>query len=141
MAGMERYIPRMPRDDEPIPAELNLRCTTCGFCLTGLLERRCPECGEAFEPRETWLENERSTWEYHFANVRSKADYARIAYLAVAILCFLALVCADFKTIFAFPVVVLGEMSILRLGEPALRVRMAYWTVCVGWGVLMAVFQ
>lgn len=138
MAGMERYIPRMPREDEPIPAELNLRCSGCGYSLTGLLERRCPECGEAFEPRQTWLENESSTWEYHFENVRSKADYARIAYVGVAILYFLALICVDAKTVFAFPLVVAGEMYILWTGGPGLLIRMDYMTACVAWGVLVA---
>ena len=26
-------------------------CLRCGYSLTGLTERRCPECGEAFEAR------------------------------------------------------------------------------------------
>lgn len=27
------------------------RCMNCGYSLTGLPERRCPECGQPFEPR------------------------------------------------------------------------------------------
>lgn len=143
MPGMERYIPRMPRDDEPVPAELNLRCSYCEYSLTGLLERRCPECGEEFDPRQTWLENQRSTWEYHFENVRSKADYVRMGYVGLAILFYVALLCvdvllcADLKAFLALPLVVLGELYILWTEGPGPRIRMDYWTVCVVWGVLV----
>ncbi|MBP7936729.1 MAG: hypothetical protein KA354_18965 [Phycisphaerae bacterium] len=41
----------------PILPEWNLRCLKCGYDLTGLLSRRCPECGELFKPRETWQAN------------------------------------------------------------------------------------
>lgn len=30
----------------------DLKCWTCGYDLTGLTERRCPECGEPFDPGE-----------------------------------------------------------------------------------------
>jgi hypothetical protein len=43
----------------PILPEWNLRCVKCGYDLTGLLSRRCPECGEFFKPRETWQANRR----------------------------------------------------------------------------------
>lgn len=29
-----------------------MRCTTCGYSLWNLKDRRCPECGEAFQPSE-----------------------------------------------------------------------------------------
>jgi hypothetical protein len=138
MPGMERYIPRMPRDDEPVPADLDLHCTSCGYSLTGLFERRCPECGEPFDPRETWLENERSTWQYHFENVRSKTDYVRLGYLLVTVLFYFALVCVDVRTLLALPLVVAGEMYILWTGGPGTRIRMDYWTVCAAWGVVAA---
>jgi len=32
----------------PIP-DVGLRCENCRFSLTGLLERRCPECGRPFD--------------------------------------------------------------------------------------------
>lgn len=127
----------MPRDDEPIPAHLNLECIVCGYSLTGLLERRCPECGESFDPRETWLENERSTWEYHFENVRSRSDYFRLGYVAAAILLFLLLSYLNMLTLAALPLIVTGEMYTLWSGGPGLRVRMCYWTVCVAWGALV----
>jgi predicted RNA-binding Zn-ribbon protein involved in translation (DUF1610 family) len=40
-----------------IPAEWDLRCVHCGYSLTGLTERVCPECGQRFQPRATWLAN------------------------------------------------------------------------------------
>lgn len=44
----------------PIPREWHLHCTQCGYNLTGLTSRVCPECGQAFSPRQTWLANRRS---------------------------------------------------------------------------------
>jgi len=41
----------------PIPAEWDLRCVRCGYSLTSLTSRVCPECGLAFQPRKTWLAN------------------------------------------------------------------------------------
>ncbi len=41
----------------PIPAEWELACTHCGYDLTGLTTRVCPECGRSFHPRKTWLAN------------------------------------------------------------------------------------
>ncbi len=36
-------------DDEiPVPGNLNLRCHGCGYDLTNLSERTCPECGRPF---------------------------------------------------------------------------------------------
>ena len=68
----------MPREDQPIPLELNLRCCSCGYELTGLMVRRCPECGTPFDPRETWIANEQSTWAYHFQQVRPLRRYLLI---------------------------------------------------------------
>lgn len=138
MADMARVIPRMPGEDEPIPAELRLRCINCGYELTGLISRCCPECGEIFDPRETWLENERSTWAYHFENVCTKWDYARLAYLAFLAICFFALAGIDIKTLLAVPMVVLGELYILWMGGSGMQVRMSVWTLSVLWGVLVA---
>jgi hypothetical protein len=41
----------------PISAEWELACTHCGYDLTGLTTRVCPECGRSFHPRKTWLAN------------------------------------------------------------------------------------
>lgn len=43
----------------PIPADWELRCTKCGYDLTGLTTRTCPECGRRFNPRQTWEANRR----------------------------------------------------------------------------------
>jgi hypothetical protein len=134
----------MPGEGEPIPADLNLRCACCGYELTGLIDRRCPECGESFDPRETWLDNERSTWGYHFENVRTKWDYARLGYLVLCGLFFLLLALLRPITLFALPVAVMGEMFILYErnvvygGSRGVQIRMAYATVCVAWGVVVA---
>jgi hypothetical protein len=67
--------PLMPGEDQPIPAELNLRCAHCGYLLTGLITRVCPECGEAFDPLETFQANIKSTWEFHFEYFRPRWQY------------------------------------------------------------------
>ncbi len=41
----------------PIPTEWDLHCTQCGYNLTGLIGRVCPECGQRFRPRATWVAN------------------------------------------------------------------------------------
>ena len=45
-----RQIQRWIKNDRckhPIP-DIGLECPTCGYSLTGLLEERCPECGDGF---------------------------------------------------------------------------------------------
>jgi hypothetical protein len=32
--------------------DVELHCPHCGYCLTGLPEPRCPECGLAFDPEQ-----------------------------------------------------------------------------------------
>lgn len=130
----------MPDEGSPIPADLNLRCMGCGYQLTGLTTRRCPECGEFFDPRQTWLENERATWEYHFENVRTRWDYAEVGYLAVLGLAYLVLALVNVLTLVALPLALLAEMYILWLGTSGRRIRMACWTACVAWGIAMAMW-
>jgi hypothetical protein len=139
MAGMARYVPRMPEEDDPIPAELNLRCLSCGYALTGLTERRCPECGTYFDPRETWRENERGTWEYHFDNVRSKREYAAVGYVALAGVAFVILMWQRPGAWLVMPLVALGEMYIWYSGGRGLAIRIAYATICVAWGVAVVI--
>jgi len=130
----------MPGEDEPIPAELHLRCLSCGYELTGLTERRCPECGTYFDPRETWLENERGTWEYHFENVRSKWDYVVAGYLAVAAIAYAVMVRRSPMALVALPLVVLlGEGRIYYAGGRAQTIRALYATVCVAWGIVAVI--
>jgi hypothetical protein len=50
--------PTIYDEGKPIPAVWDLRCTSCGYSLTGLASRRCPECGQAFDPRRTWEANQ-----------------------------------------------------------------------------------
>lgn len=54
------HMPGIPmKQDEggPIPAEWKLSCVQCGYDLTGLINRVCPECGSRFSPRQTWEAN------------------------------------------------------------------------------------
>lgn len=67
--------PPMPWDGAPIPEYLNLRCVHCGYLLTGLKARVCPECGKAFDPLTTWQANVRGTWEFHFTYKRPLWSY------------------------------------------------------------------
>ena len=47
--------PLVHDDGSPIPAEWELTCPTCGYELTGLSVRRCPECGKRFDPHDIWV--------------------------------------------------------------------------------------
>jgi hypothetical protein len=132
-------VPKMPDEGKPIPAALSLRCTECGYELTGLVEWRCPECGDWFDPRETWLENERATWAYHFENVCSRWQYAARIYLAVAAFVTLGLLVHRPITVLGGPLVVVGEWYVLYSGRRGLWVRVGYVTTCLAWGVVASI--
>lgn len=71
----------------PILPEWSLRCVKCGYDLTGLLSRRCPECGESFRPRETWQANRRK----HTEPFQMPANIAwTVAILMIPVSVFLA---------------------------------------------------
>ena len=53
-------VPQDLDEGGPIPPEWDLHCTQCGYNLTGLTGRVCPECGQPFLPRQTWLDNRRA---------------------------------------------------------------------------------
>jgi len=48
--------------DQPVPAEFDLLCDSCGYSLIGLMVERCPECGEPFDA--TALPLARVPWLY-----------------------------------------------------------------------------
>ncbi len=50
-------VPLAHDDGSPIAAEWHLRCPKCEYDLTGLVQRRCPECGQCFDPHAIWAEN------------------------------------------------------------------------------------
>jgi len=50
-------VPMKIDEGGPIPAEWKLSCLQCGYDLTGLPNRTCPECGTLFSPRHTWEGN------------------------------------------------------------------------------------
>lgn len=68
----------MPFEGQAVPAHLNLRCANCNYLLTGLKNRICPECGEPFDPLETYQKNIKSTWEFHFTYQRPLWQYILI---------------------------------------------------------------
>lgn len=105
----------------------------CGYSLTGLVEWRCPECGERFDPRETWLNNERSTWEYHFENVRPRSEYFAWGVLGLLVLSYLLSCTGSRLVLLALPLVAAGEVAILWVGAGGLRTRLICWTVAVLW--------
>ncbi len=70
--------PPMPWEGQAIPEHLNLRCTQCGYSLTGLKNRICPECGKPFDPLATYQQNIKSTWEFHFSYQRPLWQYVAL---------------------------------------------------------------
>ena len=48
--------------DQPVPAEFDLLCESCGYSLVGLMIDRCPECGDSFDA--TQLPLARVPWLY-----------------------------------------------------------------------------
>jgi hypothetical protein len=119
-------MPPMPSEGRPIPQNLHLKCISCGYDLTGLYERRCPECGEDFDPRETWRINEQLTWAHHFSEVRPISVYLGITAI-------LGLILANILAIYFFPpgilflpIIALGELVTLQTGGAPMRTRIIY---------------
>jgi hypothetical protein len=57
---LKRLIP--PADADPVPGKPLHLCPNCDYILTGLVERRCPECGEPFTLSDArWHARERSS--------------------------------------------------------------------------------
>ena len=42
------------------PIDKDFLCPTCGYCLRGLVEHRCPECGKPFDPAALQREADRA---------------------------------------------------------------------------------
>ena len=130
----------MPRDGQPIGPELNLRCCSCGYDLTGLTVRRCPECGEPFDPRQTWLANEESSWKFHFEYVRPQSTYVSYAVLVVLIAACILLLRVSRLAGFGLFFVLIGELFVYRTGVRALPVRLTYLVACIIWSLVCWLF-
>jgi hypothetical protein len=59
-------VPILHDDGKPIPAEWGLCCPSCEYDLTGLMDRRCPECGRLFKPYDIWISNRQKEAGLHF---------------------------------------------------------------------------
>ena len=128
----------MPRDGRPIPPEPNLRCCSCGYDLTGLTVRRCPECGEPFDPRETWLANERSPRRYRLENFPPLTRIAGYAALVVLIVVFvLLLLNSGRQARFTGMLVIIGEVLVYYYGFRPLATRLIYLTFGITWMLVM----
>jgi hypothetical protein len=150
------------RQPRPIPEEWGLRCVNCGYDLTGLVERRCPECGEPFDVIPTLRANERSTWAYILANRCSPISYplflllrrfgvpvptlewllrsGDIVYytvLAVMGLTLALLVLVQTFALFALGLLATGEVLLAALGRGRPWIRLILWTVCLGLALIM----
>lgn len=71
---------------EPIPPEWDLHCGACGYNLTGLTARRCPECGEPFKPRELWSANRLAAIEAQEDRVPLYMSYGLVSLFIAVIL-------------------------------------------------------
>ncbi len=130
--GIRPSHPDKPNADDPLNL-VGLRCTACGYNLTGLMQCRCPECGREFEPAGV-----RAYWE-----MKSRTAPARVVALSMiscALAC-LALVFLLNRPLRPWPiglsvvaVVVLGSVSIVAgfrmlwyyRGKPLTSVPVAY---------------
>lgn len=125
-------VPPMPSDDEPIPAYLKLRCCTCGYNLTGLIARRCPECGEPFDPRQTWLANEQENWAYHFEHVYPRRRYVLLGVTVLLAVAVVGLILTAPFGRFGIMGIIIGEVFILRTDSDPLVARCVYLAILVG---------
>lgn len=127
----------MPSKGRPIPADLGLRCLSCGYELTGLLVWICPECGTPFDPREVWLTLERSTWRYHFENRRAKSTYVLWMILPILFAAYFLLLWRIRLAWLGLFWILIGEAFISKTGIRPWRLRITIVLLAIGWGILM----
>jgi hypothetical protein len=133
-------MPTVPfkRDDGgPIPAEWNLRCLQCGYGLTGLRTRVCPECGTAFSPRQTWEANQAGQVPEGEKGHVERFQRFFAAGLIAALIALAYLVptvrgryLAGYL-IFAAVIIFLGELWIYYSIVPPIAVRIMVGAICV----------
>jgi len=112
----------------PIPAEWALTCVHCGYCLTGLETRVCPECGHPFHPRKTWLAN-------RFLPIRRRE--IRRTVLALVVLAVWALGAYFFPLwLVPLPLWLIAEMVYLRWDWNPFMIRVVFLPLYVVWMLL-----
>ncbi len=132
---MRSRIPSIYDDGEPIPQAWDLRCQSCGYSLTGLTERRCPECGNKFHPRDIW-ETNRSAPEVREVTLLDQI-LLWVLVGVVTILVLFAVVAHNNITWVGLVIIVLAEANILYARSDRLPMRLI--GIGVGVAVLIAV--
>lgn len=120
----------MKRDEGgPIPPHWELRCLQCGYDLTGLIDRVCPECGTPFSPRQTWEANQQGV-----VPAEEKPSVLAGNLVVVAVLLTILGIALATGSVAAYAAVVLVLIceSIVRFTEAgALPVRLLFGFLCL----------
>jgi hypothetical protein len=122
----------MNRDEGgPIPAEWKLRCLECGYDLTGLPTRVCPECGQPFKPRETWEANQAGDIPRSEVG-RSRVIHLLIMAAIVAVSLAIGQLAGDLASGLAVAAVIIaGEIWIFTSDVRPFLVRIMSATLCI----------
>jgi len=113
-----------------IPECWNLHCQRCGYNLTGLTSRVCPECGEAFHPRRTWLANRRPS---------SITQVRKVALMLAFLLCWAVGVWCNPFWLVLIPPWAIMELLFCRSGRNPFYLRVFFITIYVLWALLLLI--
>ena len=148
----------------PSPADAHLRCLECDYDLTGLINRVCPECGEAFDVAETARTNTRESWEYLLENrctpvgypffMLAKSlgisprgmnkllwlsDYLHKGALAAMACTFVTLSMYQPRVLLALFIVMPSELFIIMTGRGGVWLRFFIWVACTLGALVMVI--
>jgi len=149
-------------DEAGIRPELNLTCEGCGYSLTGLRSRRCPECGMEFDIIHTLRINRRSSYEYLLENrctwvtspfiawfelmgvpgkvaafLLDTMSWVFPAILLAMVVTFFVLAWADPLVLFVLLLFAFGEAAIWTFDRGRVGGRLTLWCFCLSLAVLI----
>jgi hypothetical protein len=108
--------PLVHDDGTPIPPEWGLRCPQCDYDLTGLSERRCPECGRRFDPHAIWVANKHR---------EVGAGFHTPAYVIYGVVLVGLAICLPVIRDYPFALIPLAALPVFELGAFFFNIRVA----------------
>ena len=122
-------------EGEPIPPGMDLHCTQCGYNLTGLTDRRCPECGNRFDIAATQRANRESRYERELTHSSEAYAVAGIV-LIVLVLIYLAFARTPLALL-GLLLPLLGELVAQQLEISPSLSRAGYLALSVVWVIIV----
>jgi hypothetical protein len=131
---MRERFPLLPLG-EPIPPSMDLSCPQCGYNLTGLTGRRCPECGTKFDVATAQRANRESRYEHQFSGTGEAYAVVGII-IVVLVLIYLAFARTPIALI-GLLLPLLGEFAAQQLEISPALTRAGYLALSVAWVIIV----